>query len=96
MPSIPTQFVPSAVGSIVHYFLTAPLRRKFLNEDPSSKQVIKSGARRCWILSRRRCSPIASAGVKLAAKIAAGDGDPAGRYQLIPTPRSTVSRGKRK
>ena len=33
----PTQFAPSAVGSIVHYFLTAPLRRKFMNENPSSQ-----------------------------------------------------------
>ena len=36
----PAQFAPSAVGSIVHYFLTAPLRRKFMKENPSSAQVI--------------------------------------------------------
>ncbi len=67
----PTQFAPSAVGSIVHYFLTAPLRRKFMNENPSSAQAIQE--RRAAVLDFIAAALFAdrSAGVKLAAKIAA-------------------------
>ena len=72
----PTQFAPSAVGSIVHYFLTAPLRRKFMNENPSSKQVIEE--RRASVLDFIAAALFTDreAGVQLAAKIAAGDLDP--------------------
>ena len=69
----PNQFAPSAVGSIVHYFLTAPLRRKFMNENPSSAQVIQE--RRAAVLDFIAAALFAdrNAGVKLAAKIAIQD-----------------------
>jgi TetR/AcrR family transcriptional regulator len=35
-PVDPNQFLPSAIGSIVHYFLTAPLREKFMPERYAS------------------------------------------------------------
>jgi TetR/AcrR family transcriptional regulator len=67
------QFAPSAVGSIVHYFLTAPLRRKFMNENPSSARVIEE--RRAAVLDFIAAALFADrdAGVKLAAKIALQD-----------------------
>jgi len=65
------QFVPSAIGSIVHYFLTAPLRRKFLHEDTSTEQAIH--ARRVAVLDFIAAALFQDrdAGIMLAATIAA-------------------------
>ncbi len=68
------QFAPSAMGSIVHYFLTAPLRRKFMNENPSSALAIQE--RRAAVLDFIAAALFTDrgAGVKLAAEIAVQDG----------------------
>ena len=70
------QFAPSAMGSIVHYYLTAPLRRKFMNENPSSTQTIQE--RRAAVLDFIAAALFADrdAGVKLAAETAVQDGSP--------------------
>jgi len=67
----PNQFVPSAIGSIVHYFLTAPLRQKFLPRmDFTSPKAIQQ--RRAAVLDFIAAALFANreAGIKLAAKIA--------------------------
>lgn len=89
------QFAPSAVGSIVHYFLTAPLRRKFMNENPSSAQVIQE--RRAAVLDFIAAALFADrdAGVQLAAEIAAGDVSPVAD-SAHPKPVLHRKRGKRK
>jgi TetR/AcrR family transcriptional regulator len=69
----PNQFLPSAIGSIVHYFLTAPLRQKFMPKmDFNSPQAIRQ--RRAAVLDFIAAGLFADreAGIKLAAKIAAG------------------------
>ena len=89
------QFAPSAMGSIVHYFLTAPLRRKFMNEDPSSAQVIAT--RRAAVLDFIAAALFTDrdAGVRLAAEIAARNVYPeAGSAH--PEPALKRKRGKRK
>jgi len=65
------QFVPSAIGSIVHYFLTAPLRRKFLHEDTSTEQAIQE--RRVAVLDFIAAALFKDreAGIALAARVAA-------------------------
>jgi TetR/AcrR family transcriptional regulator len=65
------QFVPSTIGSIVHYFLTAPLRRKFVHVDPTLEQSID--ARRAAVLDFIAAALFTDrdAGIKLAARIAA-------------------------
>lgn len=65
------QFVPSAIGSIVHYFLTAPLRRKFLHEDTSKEQAIQE--RRVAVLDFIAAALFQDreAGITLAARVAA-------------------------
>ncbi len=72
----PNQFAPSAIGSIVHYFLTAPLRRKFMKENPSSAEVIQE--RRAAVLDFIAAALFSDrdAGVKLAARIAAQNANP--------------------
>jgi hypothetical protein len=72
-PVEPLQFVPSAIGSIVHYFLTAPLRRKFMPEDTSHEEAIHN--RRIAVLDFIAAALFADrdAGLKLAAKIAVRD-----------------------
>ena len=69
----PVQFAPSAIGAIVHYFLTAPLRRKFFDEDPSSPHAVCQ--RRAAVLDFIAAALFADreSGVQLAAKIAAGE-----------------------
>ncbi len=37
----PAQFLPTAIGSIVHYFLTAPLRQRFLKLMPMPEPSIE-------------------------------------------------------
>jgi len=66
------QFLPSAIGSIVHYFLTAPVRQKFIpNVDFSAAEVICE--RRAAVLDFIAAALFAErdAGINLAAKIAA-------------------------
>ena len=65
------QFVPSAIGSIVHYFLTAPLRRKFLHEETSTEQAIQE--RRVAVLDFIAAALFKDreAGITLAARVAA-------------------------
>ncbi|HLI63557.1 MAG TPA: TetR/AcrR family transcriptional regulator [Terriglobales bacterium] len=68
----PNQFIPSAIGSIVHYFLTAPLRERFMPErDTRSPQAIQQ--RRAAVLDFIAAALFADrdAGIKLAARIAA-------------------------
>jgi TetR/AcrR family transcriptional regulator len=66
----PNQFLPSAIGSIVHYFLTAPLREKFMPERYPPVQVIQK--RRAAVLDFIAAALFANrtAGIKLAAQIA--------------------------
>jgi TetR/AcrR family transcriptional regulator len=69
----PVHFLPSAIGSIVHYFLTAPLRSKFMNENPWARHSIPE--RRAAVLDFIAAALFADrdAGIKLAARIAAPD-----------------------
>jgi TetR/AcrR family transcriptional regulator len=66
-----SHFVPSAIGSIVHYFLTAPLRRKFLHGNRSSKHSIQE--RRIAVLDFVAAALFKDreTGIELAARIAA-------------------------
>jgi TetR/AcrR family transcriptional regulator len=72
-PLDPAQFVPTAIGSIVHYFLTAPLRQRFLKLMPMPEPSIED--RRAAVLDFIAAALFAdrAAGIKLAAKIAAED-----------------------
>ncbi len=77
----PQQFLPSAIGSIVHYFLTAPVRQKFTPElDVNSAQAIEQ--RRAAVLDFIAAALFADrdAGIKLAAKIAAQNVPEAGKF----------------
>lgn len=67
------QFMPSAVGAIVHYFAVAPLLRKFRQLDPFSTQALQE--RRAAVLDFAAAALFADrdAGIKLAARIATGD-----------------------
>ncbi len=67
----PIQFAPSAVGSIVHYFVTAPLMRRFRPDDPFSPKALQQ--RRAAVLDFAAAALFADrdAGVNLAAKLAA-------------------------
>jgi TetR/AcrR family transcriptional regulator len=70
-PVDPNQFLPSAIGSIVHYFLTAPLRKKFVPEMyTSSANVIQE--RRAAVLDFIAAALFVDrdAGIELAANIA--------------------------
>lgn len=67
----PAQFMPSAIGTIVHYFLTAPLRRKFMPElYPTTDKAIHE--RRAAVLDFIAAALFADrdAGIHLAARIA--------------------------
>jgi TetR/AcrR family transcriptional regulator len=66
----PNQFLPSAIGSIIHYFLTAPLREKFMPERFPHPQVIQK--RRAAVLDFIAAALFTHrpAGIKLAAQIA--------------------------
>jgi TetR/AcrR family transcriptional regulator len=84
----PNQFVPSAIGSIVHYFLTAPLRQKFMPEiDFSGPKAIRQ--RRAAVLDFIAAALFVNreAGIKLAAKIAARA--PASQQRML-EPRQLV------
>lgn len=70
----PVQVLPSAIGAIVHYFLTAPLRERFLRDMPG--MVMPSiDERRAAVLDFIAAALFANreAGIKLAARIAAAD-----------------------
>ncbi|MFZ0792313.1 MAG: TetR/AcrR family transcriptional regulator, partial [Candidatus Korobacteraceae bacterium] len=71
-PVDPNQFLPSTIGSIVHYFLTAPLREKFMPQHhPSTAQAVQQ--RRAAVLDFIAAALFADrdAGIALAATIAA-------------------------
>ncbi|MGA2902452.1 MAG: TetR/AcrR family transcriptional regulator [Candidatus Korobacteraceae bacterium] len=73
-PVHPNQFLPSTIGAIVHYFLTAPLRQKFMPEDfPSTEQSIR--ARRAAVLDFIAAALFTNrdAGIRLAANLATQD-----------------------
>jgi TetR/AcrR family transcriptional regulator len=79
----PNQFLPSAIGSIVHYFLTAPLRQKFMPEvNFSSAEAIQQ--RRAAVLDFIAAALFVNrdAGIKLAAKVAAR-ASAAGRERML-------------
>jgi TetR/AcrR family transcriptional regulator len=90
------QFVPAAIGSIVHYFLTAPLRRKFQQEDPNSPGGIER--RRAAVLDYIAAALFndRAAGTRLAAEIIAGNpAAPMPSPERHSTPRRSA-RGRRK
>jgi hypothetical protein len=64
------QFMPSAVGTIVHYFAIAPMLLKFRPVDPFSREAIQQ--RRAAVLDFAAAALFADrdAGVALAAQIA--------------------------
>ncbi len=71
-PVDPHQFMPSAIGSIVHYFLTAPVRQKFMPKlDANSPEAVQQ--RRAAVLDFIAAALFADrdAGIELAARIAA-------------------------
>ena len=71
-PVDPNQFLPSAIGSIVHYFLTAPLREKFMPQHhASTRQAIQQ--RRAAVLDFIAAGLFTDrdAGIALAASVAA-------------------------
>jgi TetR/AcrR family transcriptional regulator len=68
-PVDPAQFMPTAIGSIVHYFLTAPLRQRFLKLMPMPEASIDD--RRAAVLDFIAAALFAdrAAGIALAAVI---------------------------
>src|SRR5271166_5715750 len=90
----PNQFLPSAIGSIVHYFLTAPLRQKFMPQmDFTSAAAIQQ--RRAAVLDFIAAALFANreAGIKLAAKISAHKSAPAPhrKHRRPQTPESLLA-----
>jgi TetR/AcrR family transcriptional regulator len=67
----PAQFVPTAIGSIVHYFLTAPVRQKFARLMPMAEPSIE--ARRVAVLDFIAAALFADRekGIALAARLSA-------------------------
>ena len=65
------QFAPSIAGMIVHYFVVAPVARKLFSLDPFSQEALQR--RRAAVLDFIAAALFAnqSAGVKLAAQVAA-------------------------
>ena len=89
----PVQVLPSAIGAIVHYFLTAPLRERFLRDTPAIVMPTND-ERRAAVLDFIAAAMFADreAGIKLAAKIAATD-------SIQPKPQKHAlsrTKGKRK
>jgi len=68
------QFMPSAVGTIVHYFAVAPLLRKLRQVDPFSVRAIQE--RRAAVLDFAAAALFTDrqAGIELAARVAAAEG----------------------
>jgi TetR/AcrR family transcriptional regulator len=75
-PVDPAQFVPTAIGSIVHYFLTAPLRQRFIKLMPMTEPSLED--RRAAVLDFLAAALFAdrAAGIKLAAKICSANPSP--------------------
>ncbi len=92
----PMQFVPSAIGSIMHYFLTAPLRRRFAPGDPHSPAAIN--ARRFAVLDFIAAGLFADreAGIRLAAEVAASGPNHNAVPEKQAQPAVPSKRGKRK
>jgi len=69
----PTQFAPTMVGMIVHYFVAAPVVSKLVAQNPFSAEALQR--RRAAVLDFIAASIFTdqSAGVKLAAAIASRD-----------------------
>ena len=90
-PVDPAQFVPTAIGSIVHYFLTAPLRQRFLKLMPMPESSIDD--RRVAVLDFIAAALFSDrdAGIKLAARISAATGP-----QEPLKPALSRAKGKRK
>jgi TetR/AcrR family transcriptional regulator len=92
----PMQFMPSAVGTIVHYFAIAPLIRKFRPVDPFSAEALQQ--RRAAVLDFAAAALFTDrdAGVKLAAQIATrentNNSDP---HSLAGSQRTKTARRKR-
>ena len=93
-PVDPAQFIPSAIGSIVHYFLTAPLRKKFAQVTPFSEQSLS--ARRAAVLDFIAAALFADrdAGTRMAAKTAQDD-QAAEQHRLQQLRPSALKRGRR-
>jgi len=72
-PVDPLQYAPSAVGSIVHYFVTAPLMRKFRPGDPFSLDSMRK--RRAAVLDFAAAALFTNreAGIQMAARVAAAE-----------------------
>ena len=70
----PVQVLPSAIGAIVHYFLTAPLRERFLRDEPGIA-LPSIEERRAAVLDFIAAALFAdrNAGIRMAAKIAESD-----------------------
>ena len=91
-PVDPAQFVPTAIGSIVHYFLTAPLRQRFLKLMPMAEPTIED--RRAAVLDFIAAALFADrqAGIQLAAKIAGRES----LHHKDTKPALSRTKGKRK
>ena len=87
----PVQTLPSAIGAIVHYFLTAPLRERFLRDEDMPMPTVEE--RRAAVLDFIAAAVFAdrNAGIKLAAKIADSDTQPPTRSK----PALSRTKGKR-
>ncbi|HSY12341.1 MAG TPA: TetR/AcrR family transcriptional regulator [Verrucomicrobiae bacterium] len=88
----PVQALPSAIGAIVHYFLTAPLRERFLRDEPQLAMP-SIEERRAAVLDFIAAALFAdrNAGIRLAAKIAESDSQ-----QKPPSKPASRTQGKRK
>jgi TetR/AcrR family transcriptional regulator len=69
----PNQFLPSTIGSIVHYFLTAPLRQKFMPELYAAPRQQLIQERRAAVLDFIAAALFTNreSGIALAAMVAA-------------------------
>jgi TetR/AcrR family transcriptional regulator len=93
-PVDPNQFLPSAIGSIVHYFLTAPLREKFMPQHhASTAQAIQQ--RRAAVLDFIAAALFTDreAGIVLAEKIAAQPTARPRRASATPRKKMAKQRG---
>ena len=92
------QFAPSIAGMIVHYFVVAPVARKLFSRDPFSPDALQQ--RRAAVLDFIAAALFAdqSAGVKLAAQVAARveDKPKVDSNVTKPSTRRFSAQGKRK
>src|SRR5262249_5304726 len=88
----PNHFLPSAIGSIVHYFLTAPVRQKFMpGVDFNTPAAIAE--RRAATLDFLAAALFADReqGIELAARIANQVADAANDESGVPEKRSAAA-----